>query len=61
MAYVDVSPPRPVQVLVDDVWRSGLLRGWRRDGRWRGFVTYSLGVGMNKLDWVDQDRLRTPS
>jgi hypothetical protein len=35
------------------------LRAWQKlDGRWRGHVTYTIGVGMRKLGWFHQERLR---
>ena len=40
VAVVDVTPPKLVQVLVDDTWYPGELRAWQKlDGRWRGDVT----------------------
>jgi hypothetical protein len=59
MPAVTVAPAKPVQVLVDDVWHDGTLEAWRtQDGRWRGYVRWTVGVGMRRLGWVDQDRLR---
>ena len=59
MTTYDVVPPRLAQVLFEGEWRDAYLRAWRRvDGRWRGFVTYSVGVGMNRLGWFDEDQLR---
>jgi hypothetical protein len=55
----DERPSKPVQVLIDEVWRDGTLEAWRRtDGRWRGYVRWSVGVGMRHLGWVDQEQLR---
>ena len=59
MPAVTVAPAKPVQVLVDDVWHDGTLEARRsQDGRWRGYVRWTVGVGMRHLGWVDQDRLR---
>jgi hypothetical protein len=44
---VTVSPAKPVQVLIDEVWHDGTLGAWRRtDGRWRGYVRWSAGGGL---------------
>jgi hypothetical protein len=46
-------------VPIDEVWHDGTLEAWSRtDGRWRGYVRWSAGVGMRHLGWVDQERLR---
>jgi hypothetical protein len=59
VTYVEERPGKLVQVLVDGTWHDGTLEAWRRtDGRWRGFVRSSVGVGMRHLGWVDQDQLR---
>jgi hypothetical protein len=59
MTYLDVRPGKLVQVLVDGTWHDGTLEAWRRtDGRWRGYVRWSVGVGMRHLGWVDQEQLR---
>lgn len=59
VALVDVVPPKLVQMLVDDALRDGSLRAWQHhEGRWRGYVTYSVGVGLQHFAWIDQDRLR---
>ena len=56
---IDVSPAKLVEVIVDGVWHAGELEAWRsQDGRWRGYVRWSFGVGMRHLGWVDQTRLR---
>ncbi len=59
VTYVDERPGKLVQVLVDGTWYDGELEAWRRtDGRWRGYVRWSVGVGMRHLGWVDQEQLR---
>jgi hypothetical protein len=59
VALVDVRPIKLVEVLVDGTWFPGKLRAWQKhDGRWRGDVIYTIGVGMRKLGWFDQDRVR---
>ena len=36
-----------------------LLRAWRTvNGRWSGYVTYSVGVGLRHIGCLDQDQLR---
>ena len=48
-----------VEVRHDGRWHAGVLEHWRRDGdRWRGFVRYSVGVGMTHIAWVDQGGIR---
>jgi hypothetical protein len=50
---------RPAEVLGDSVWHPGQLEAWReQNGRWRGYVRWTVGVGRRRLGWVDQDRLR---
>lgn len=50
MPLVDVNPAKLVEVWVDGRWYPGELRAWQKlDGRWRGDVTYTIGVGMRKL------------
>ena len=62
MALVDVTPPKLVQVQVDDRWYPGELRAWQKlDGRWRGDVIYTIDVGMRKLGSFDQDSVRQTS
>jgi len=60
--YVDLRPwdTRPVQVRHrDGVWYEGELECYRRiDGRWQGRVRYSVGVGMQHVDWLTEDHLR---
>jgi len=59
VALVDVSPAKLVEVLVDGTWYPGELRAWQKlEGRWRGDVVYTVGVGMRKLGWFLEDRLR---
>jgi hypothetical protein len=59
VTYVEERPGKLVQVLVDDTWHDGTLEAWRKiDGRWRGYVRWSVGVGMRHLGWVDQEQLR---
>ncbi len=54
-----VRPPRSVVVVRDDTWHRGHLEAWRRDGaRWRAFVRYTTGTGMQHLEWVDAERVR---
>src|SRR4051812_26961331 len=58
-ALVDVKPTKLVEFLVDGTWYPGDLRAWvKLDGRWRGDVTYTVDVGMRKLGWFFEDRLR---
>jgi hypothetical protein len=53
------STHRTIYGLIDGVWHDGTLEAWRRsDGRWRGYVRWSVGVGMRHLGWVDQEQLR---
>ena len=54
------SPPsRSSRSVVDDAWHDGTLEAWRRDGdRWRGYVRWSVGVGMRRLGWVDASAIR---
>ena len=55
MALVDVRPAKPFEVLADGVWHAGQLEAWReQDGRWRGYVRWTIGVGMRHLGWVDR-------
>jgi hypothetical protein len=28
------------------------------DGRWSGYVTYSVGVGLRHVGWIDQASIR---
>ncbi len=36
-----------------------MLSAWQKlDGRWRGFVTYRIGVGMRKLAWFEVKDIR---
>ena len=59
VAILDVRPAKLVEVLVDGHWHPGMLEAWRaQDGRWRGYVRWTIGVGMRHLGWVDQDHLR---
>jgi len=59
MPLVDVRPRKPVEVLMGGAWHPGTLEAWRaEDGRWRGYVRWTVGVGMRHLGWVYQDRLR---
>jgi hypothetical protein len=59
VAVVDVKPSKLVEVFVDGTWYAGELRAWQKlDGRWRGNVTYTIGVGMRKLGWFDAGWLR---
>jgi hypothetical protein len=59
MALVEVTPPKLVEVSVGGSWHAGELRAWRRDrGVWRGYVTYSVGVGLRHVGWIDQHQLR---
>jgi hypothetical protein len=56
---VTVFRAKLVRVLVDGVWHPGELEAWRtQDSRWRGYVRWNVGVGMRRLGWFDQDRLR---
>ena len=56
---IDVVPPKLVHVRVDNTWHDSLLRAWcKTDGRWRGFVTYSVDVGMQTIAWFYQGSLR---
>jgi hypothetical protein len=62
MALIEVSPANLVQVLIDDIRHDGTLEAWREtDNRWRGCVRWTVDVGMRRLGWVDQDRLRSTS
>ncbi len=37
------------------------LEAWRRDaGAWLAFVRYSVGVGLQHLDWVEAGRVGPP-
>ena len=59
MALVDVRPAKPVEVLVDGIRHPGQLEAWQSpNGHWRGYVQRTISVGMRRLGWVDQDRLR---
>ena len=59
MTVVYVCPAKLVEVLTDGVWHPGTLEAWRpQNGRWRGYVRWTVGVGMRHLGWVDQDRVR---
>jgi hypothetical protein len=59
VTYVDKRPGMLVQVLADDVWGVGVLDAWRStDGRWLGYVRWSVDVGMRHVGWVEQNRLR---
>src|SRR5215213_2105616 len=50
VALVDVRPPKLVEVLADGVWHPGELEAWRaQDGRWRGYVRWTVGVGMRHM------------
>ncbi len=51
--------PRPVRVLHDGRWVTGTLYEARReDGRWKGFVRYTVDVGMGYVQWRWEDELR---
>ena len=51
-----------VEVLHDGRWLPGLLlHTYRRnDGRWRGIVRYTAGVGEQYEQGRDQDDIRSP-
>jgi hypothetical protein len=52
LTYIEERPGKVVQVLIDDVWCDGTLEAWRRtDGRWRGYVRWTVRVGMRHLGW----------
>jgi hypothetical protein len=53
-----VDPPKLVCVRRDETWHAGWLQAWRRDGDgWRAYVRYSVGVGMQHLEWVSSEQL----
>jgi len=61
MTCVDLRPDdtRDVLVLVDGTWYDAELQAYRkRDGRWEGWVRWSVGTGRQHIDWMDQDRVR---
>jgi hypothetical protein len=54
-----VDPPRCVQVRRGEGWYGGWLQAWRRDGDgWLAYVRYSVGVGMQHLEWVGVERVK---
>ncbi len=56
---LQVNPPKLVVVRNDDGWHDGTLSAWQKlEGRWRGFVTYSVGIGMRKLAWFEVEDIR---
>lgn len=61
MTYVDLRPDdvRPVRVLVGDQWWDGELEAYRqeKDGTWRGWVRWSEGVGVTRIDWFGEDSI----
>jgi hypothetical protein len=56
--FTDLRPDhtRPVQVLVDGEWLDGWLEAVRRDddGRWWGWVRWSVGVGLLHVGWFGE-------
>lgn len=61
--FVDLRPwdVRPIEVLIEGVWRPGDLEAYRRDAAgWHGYVRHSEGPGLNFLGWHPQERLRAP-
>ncbi len=54
--------PQPVMILHAGSWRPGQLLAWRSNdpdnGRWRAYVTYTVGVGQKYLLWIDGERVR---
>jgi len=59
------DPPRPVEVLVEGVWRLGLQHGWRRErDTWTAEVSWFAGYSTNggrQIAEVAADRVRLPS
>jgi hypothetical protein len=62
--YVDLRPwnTRPVEVLIDGIWRPGELQVYRqRDGRWEGWVRWSASPGSQYIGWYAAAELRAAS
>ena len=61
MTYEDLRPDnvRQVRVMVDGRWRNGELEAHRqnRDGTWRGWVRWSEGVGVTRIEWFGDDAI----
>ena len=57
--YAPADRPE-VEVLVNDAWRPGDLRGWtqRRHSGWWGHVEYTMGPAQNYLDTFPADQVR---
>jgi hypothetical protein len=52
-----VDPPKLVHVHRDETWYDGWLEAWRQDDDGRlAYVRYTVGVGMQHLEWVGADR-----
>jgi len=61
MSTVFLPADRPeVEVLVEDSWRYGELRMWRRgeDGSWLANVTWSRAPGENRIDTFPAETVR---
>jgi hypothetical protein len=57
--YRQVQPAEAVDVERDGCWFPGTLEAWRkREGRWQGYVFYTVGVGMRHVEWADAGRVR---
>jgi hypothetical protein len=57
--YRQVQPAKAVDVERDGRWFPGTLEAWRkREGRWQGYVFYTVGVGMRHVEWADAGRVR---
>jgi len=54
-----VEPRRSVDVLHDDRWHRGVLRGWRRSpAGWQAFVDVAVRPGITFVRWVLADEVR---
>ena len=57
--YRQVQPAKAVDVERGGRWFPGSLQAWRRrEGRWEGYVFYTVGVGMRRVEWADAERVR---
>jgi hypothetical protein len=57
--YRQIRPAKAVDAERGGRWFPGALDAWRKhDGRWQGYVFYTVGVGMRHVEWAHAERLR---
>jgi hypothetical protein len=50
---------QPADVLVDGRWYPARLERWKLGpSGWRGYVWWTVGVGLQHVGWVPAERLR---